>query len=41
MTTIPLRPTKMGAVFLRNGADDLAVADLSEGVRLRRPARGA
>jgi alanine racemase len=26
---------EMGAVFLRNGADYLAVADLSEGVRLR------
>jgi len=27
--------SEMGAVFLRNGADYLAVADLSEGVRLR------
>ena len=27
--------SEMGAVFLRNGADSLAVADLSEGVRLR------
>src|SRR5215831_12743883 len=27
---------EMGAVFLQNGADRLAVADLGEGVRLRR-----
>src|SRR5687767_11952574 len=32
---------EMGAVFLRNGADYLAVADLSEGVRLRERGIGA
>jgi alanine racemase len=32
---------EMGAVFLRNGADYLAVADLSEGVRLRQRGIGA
>ena len=32
---------QMGAVFLENGADYLAVADLSEGVRLRRIGIGA